>query len=266
MIDIETTTLLGFFALLAWVAWLGSRQGKKMNTHDIELPRATHFLWDNQHKGTPVGKEQEVRNVIEADRKQRWLKERAQLDAEWVSLRQMKEAYEAVRNRRGEPTAAEISDVIREITGCMDIKNGEDSLVVALGMLFHRCATTQSSEPVKKEILSAARDAGYSFAKGADGVIRMVPLIKGEAHTYDPKKPTEQEWKRLTENGRKAWGDKPAKPVVVDHGEAEPVKVPSMIDLISDDAYAATFQSVGQYRKALLARYGQPTEWQDFPK
>jgi len=34
---------------------------------------------------------------------------------------------------------------------------------------------------------------------------------------------------------------------------AEPVKVPSTIDLIADDAYAATFQSVGQYRKALLA-------------
>lgn len=36
---------------------------------------------------------------------------------------------------------------------------------------------------------------------------------------------------------------------------AEPVKVPSMRELIADDAYAATFQSVGQYRKALLARY-----------
>lgn len=40
---------------------------------------------------------------------------------------------------------------------------------------------------------------------------------------------------------------------------AEPVRVPSMRDLIADDAYAATFQSVGQYRKALLARYGKGT-------
>ncbi len=37
---------------------------------------------------------------IEADRKRRRLKERAQLDAEWFSLRQMKEAYEADRKRR----------------------------------------------------------------------------------------------------------------------------------------------------------------------
>ncbi len=42
-----------------------------------------------------------------------------------------------------------------------------------------------------------------------------------------------------------------------DSQPAEPVKVPSMRDLIADDAYAATFQSVGQYRKALLARYGK---------
>lgn len=61
-------------------------------------------------------------------------------------------AIEADRKRRGEPTAAEISDVIREITGCPDIKNGEDSLVVALGILFHRCATTQSSEPDYKQL------------------------------------------------------------------------------------------------------------------
>ena len=61
-------------------------------------------------------------------------------------------AIKADRQRRSEPTAAEISDVIREITGCPDIKNGEDSLVVALGMLFHRCATTQSSEPDYKQL------------------------------------------------------------------------------------------------------------------
>lgn len=40
---------------------------------------------------------------------------------------------------------------------------------------------------------------------------------------------------------------------------AEPVSAPSMRELIADDAYAATFQSVGQYRKALLAKYGQNT-------
>lgn len=50
---------------------------------------------------------------------------------------------------------------------------------------------------------------------------------------------------------------------------AEPVKVPSMRDLIADDAYAATFQSVGQYRKALLAGYrnsdiGQSAEQLDY--
>lgn len=65
------------------------------------------------------------------------------------------EIIKADRKRRGEPTAAEISDVIREITGCPDIKNGEDSLVVALGMLFHRGATTQPTEPVNKTDWSA---------------------------------------------------------------------------------------------------------------
>lgn len=58
----------------------------------------------------------------------------------------LREAIEADRKRR-KPTAAEISDVIREITGCPDIKNGEDSLVVALEMLFHRGATPQPAEP-----------------------------------------------------------------------------------------------------------------------
>jgi len=54
-----------------------------------------------------------------------------------------------------------------------------------------------------------------------------------------------------------------ALPVYLAPQPAEPVKVPSMIDLIADDAYAATFQSVGQYRKALLARYGQPDHFRD---
>lgn len=40
---------------------------------------------------------------------------------------------------------------------------------------------------------------------------------------------------------------------------AEPMKVPSMRELIADDAYAATFQSVGQYRKALLTNYSHNT-------
>jgi hypothetical protein len=71
-------------------------------------------------------------------------------------IAELEERIEADRKRRGEPTAAEISDVIREITGCPDIKNGEDSLVVALGMLFHRCATTQSAEPVAWQWLDTA--------------------------------------------------------------------------------------------------------------
>lgn len=49
-----------------------------------------------------------------------------------------------------EPTAAEISDVVREITGCPDIKNGDKSLVVLLGFLFHKYAA-QPAAPVAQE-------------------------------------------------------------------------------------------------------------------
>lgn len=68
-------------------------------------------------------------------------------------------AIEADRKRRGEPTAAEISDVVREITGCPDIKSGEKSMVVALAMLFHSYAAPQHTEPVKPAVNMIAAEA-----------------------------------------------------------------------------------------------------------
>lgn len=69
--------------------------------------------------------------------------------AEFLTDHQLEKRLFSDRKRRGEPTAAEISDVVREITGCPDIKSGGKSLVVALGMLFHSCAAPQPAEPVK---------------------------------------------------------------------------------------------------------------------
>jgi len=96
-------------------------------------------------------------------------------EGDYVTYEDHVAAIEADRKRRSEPTAAEISDVIREITGCPDIKNGEDSLVVALGMLFHRCAITQPAEPVKRK-----RRYAQGTALGEFGIIPMCDQVDDE--------------------------------------------------------------------------------------
>lgn len=99
-----------------------------INKHDIELPPnpITPMLAVLIDKASGTGTSDTV-----------W-----QLMQEFAS-----QAIEADRKRRGEPTAAEISNVVREITGCPDIKNGEKSLVDALGMLFHSYTAPQPAEP-----------------------------------------------------------------------------------------------------------------------
>lgn len=93
-------------------------------------------------------------------------------------------AVEADRKRRREPTAAEISDVVREITGCPDIKSGEKSLVVALGMLFHSCAAPQPAEPVTLE----CPKCGVDRAKEPCAGNLMDCEFKGVAHAAEPVK------------------------------------------------------------------------------
>lgn len=74
-------------------------------------------------------------------------------------------AVEADRQRRM-PSAAEISSVIREITGHPDIKSGHASLVVKLSFLFARYGQpAASAEPrpdeIRNERLSSATTFGF---------------------------------------------------------------------------------------------------------
>lgn len=90
---------------------------------------------------------------------------------------------------------------------------------------------------------------------------------------YSPRRPTEEEWNRLTENGRKAWGKKPS----------ETVKVPSEISRqllgnVVDEVFDGAIEDVSViediYRVIVReyghpARYGHPAEpegWQLVPK
>ncbi len=72
-------------------------KGKNMKDQTIELPPL--FLPGASGGYTKEEMQLYAREAVEADRQRRHLKERAQLDAEWFSLRQMKEAYEADRRR-----------------------------------------------------------------------------------------------------------------------------------------------------------------------
>src|SRR5690606_20557406 len=114
------------------------------------------------------------------------------------------------------------SDVIREITGCPDIKNGGASLVVALGMLFHRCAAPQPAEPVKRK-----RRYAQGTALGEYGVIPMCDQVD----------------------------DEPVK-VPSDEEIEETLNLESFVDRrIADDEMVLV--SMGRIRAA-FSRYGQP--------
>lgn len=52
-------------------------------------------------------------------------------------------------------------------------------------------------------------------AVGAGGVSSQRITSPSRGEPYNPRKPTEEEWRRLTENGRKAWGGKDTEPVRV---------------------------------------------------
>lgn len=49
-------------------------------------------------------------------------------------------------------------------------------------------------------------------AVGAGGVSSQRITSQRRGEPYNPRKPTEEEWRRLTENGRRAWGNHPAVP------------------------------------------------------
>ena len=120
-----------------------------MNTNDVQLPPLPEpdaYLFQHEETGlTEYVDSQQVEWGFEKANP-RWQKMHGAFTERQLET-YARAAIEADRKRRGEPTAAEISDVIREITGCPDIKNGENSLVVALRMLFHRGATPQPAEP-----------------------------------------------------------------------------------------------------------------------
>lgn len=121
-----------------------------MNTHDIETILRQYLTSDGYISADDIPA---ICNAIEADRKGRHLKECAQLEAEWASLKQMKEAYEADRQRRVEP-------VVWVVWGCQypgkiprlygdrsiaelncDRENGDQMLFLT--------GTPQPAEPVK---------------------------------------------------------------------------------------------------------------------
>lgn len=104
-----------------------------MNTHDIELPPLPEAVIVSYQTDSTM-RRMELRTYSDKDMKD-----------------YARAAVEADRKRRREPTAAEISDVVREITGCPDIKSGEKSLVVALGMLFHTYAAPQPADDFEKQ-------------------------------------------------------------------------------------------------------------------
>lgn len=124
-----------------------------MNTHDIDIHTAImDVITDVWYRAKRINEATyEVLDLIEAD-----------------------------RQRRSEPTAAEISDVVREITGCPDIKSGEKSLVVALGMLFHSCAAPQPAVPSGASTLHSADSGaqiGIRATQPAELVERPLPPL-----------------------------------------------------------------------------------------
>lgn len=109
-----------------------------MNTIDIELPPLPE--WIQEQAGDvqyPVytivsAIKQYARDAIKADRQRRYLKESAQLDAEWVTIKNLQQQHEADRQRRGEPVELHgVSEALsngdgfwRSCTGCHETNEG----------------------------------------------------------------------------------------------------------------------------------------------
>ncbi len=174
-------------------------------------------------------------------------------------------AIEADRQRRVEPTAAEISDVIREITGCPDIKNGGASLVVALGMLFHRCAAPQPAEQDEERLAMEAVMESVDPATWPGLTVAQRCALSRFAKPQ-PAEPVKR--KRRYAQGT-ALGEYGVIPMC-DQVDDEPVKVPSDEEIeetlnlesfvdrrIADDEMVLV--SMGRIRAA-FSRYGQPAQ------
>jgi hypothetical protein len=290
-----------------------------MNTHDTELPEPKYpgTKADIPNAIPDLYTADQLRAAIKADRQQRWLEERAQLDQEWSTLKHMQAQYEANRQRsisglawrnlkdenealreeldrkrRGEPETErekwlaslfpedrmfeEIDQMAREsYTRHMSLKRGQ-MVVRADSMDAHLVWATkrwiEENEPEAPQPAETVRLCDCELGHNGMGIAGRVcdcpagsekcPDASMGEHACDNK---QQCWEPCGDLGKSAEHAKPAGSVKqetmtareladrVGRGEkwkiAELVKVPSMRELIADDAYAATFQSVGQYRK-----------------
>lgn len=72
---------------------------------------------------------------------------------------------------RTTPSASELSAVIREITGCPDIKRGDESMLVKLLSLFHLSQGAQPpvSQPTIKESLTVDEREAFEFWASDEG-------------------------------------------------------------------------------------------------
>lgn len=136
----------------------------------------------------------------------------------------------------------------------------------------------QPAEPGKEEILNAARHAGYSFVKGADGVVRMVPEIQGEAQGTQSGDPLYCKHPQCKTTGgcdgpcssnhttsREDEGRRHVSSTAVDDQflPDEPVKVPSDSAIMFEWSQTPNTGDMRvdliAFARALLARYGSTT-------
>lgn len=144
-----------------------------MNTHNkIELPllpSPTHRGYGLHYNADEM--ESYARTAIEADRKQRHLKEEAQLEQEWAVLRGVQAQYEADRKSRGEPVGYVMP------TDMQKLRAGSHALIgpKSQGADIPLYLDPRPAEPVKApsklsnaEILSLAYDVGAMPEQAAD--------------------------------------------------------------------------------------------------
>lgn len=190
-------------------------------------------------------------------------------------------AIEADRRRRGEPVAWLRSDELRKlgrpysdaplntITDSMLLRaKGTPEAAAKYGHDVPVFAAPQPTEPVKCPICyedephtgtCGSSDPKALCNRAADPV--KVPGDDERAAQglppYNPRLPTDEEMKRLTENGRKAWGK----------DDTEPVTVPSDDEIVAGMVArgwrymdAEEQADIVSFAHDLLARCGQPAQ------